>query len=173
MPLPSFSFPVGFFPALSPKNYPATLARLPSRPSNPQQRFGGRREKLSTDLITFALATSRPIFLSLPPAMMVYEYLRKIRARILVPANPPFPLHLQPCASRFAARSKLWHASGGDVDFSSALVIPSLVLCGVAAIKFMADLETDELFARRMNPIENSEAGAGEEDGTDEDGSKN
>ncbi|CAN6567059.1 unnamed protein product [Malus baccata var. baccata] len=69
-----------------------------------------------------------------------FIYGRKIRARILVPANPPFPLHLQPCASRFAARSKLWHAFGGNVDFSSASVIPSLVLYGVAAIKFMADL---------------------------------
>ncbi|KAM1047245.1 hypothetical protein PS2_026381 [Malus domestica] len=73
MPLPSFSFPAGFFPALSPQNYPTTLARLPSRPSNPQQRFGGRREKLSTDLVIFVVATSRPIFLSLPPTMMVYE----------------------------------------------------------------------------------------------------
>ncbi|KAM1016321.1 hypothetical protein EV2_047049 [Malus domestica] len=73
MPLPSFSFPAGFSPALSPQNYPTTLARLPSRPSNPQQRFRGRREKLSADLVTFTVTTSRPIFLSLPPAMMVYE----------------------------------------------------------------------------------------------------
>ncbi|KAM1108523.1 hypothetical protein PS2_005141 [Malus domestica] len=102
-----------------------------------------------------------------------FIYGRKIRVRIMVLANPPFPFHLQPCASRFAARSKLWHASGDDVNFSSASVIPSLVLCEVATIKFMADLEIDELFARRMNPNENNEAGAGEEDGTEEDGLKN
>ncbi|KAB2608732.1 hypothetical protein D8674_011900 [Pyrus ussuriensis x Pyrus communis] len=49
-------------PKLSTSQYPATLASLPSRPSIPH-----------ADLVTLALATSRPVFLSLPPAMMVYE----------------------------------------------------------------------------------------------------
>ncbi|CAN6556982.1 unnamed protein product [Malus baccata var. baccata] len=65
--------------------------------------------------------------------------------------------------------------AGGGVDFFSASErIPSLVLCRVAAIKFMADPETDEVFAKiRMNPIENNEAFAADDGGTEADGSGN
>ncbi|XVE79768.1 hypothetical protein DITRI_Ditri14bG0083100 [Diplodiscus trichospermus] len=44
------------------------------------------------------------------------------------------------------------------VDFSSAPQIPALVLCGVASVKFMADADTDEVYAKIMLvPLPNSE----------------
>lgn len=61
------------------------------------------------------------------------------------------------------------------VDFSSAsLRIPSLILCRVASIKFMADPETDEVFAKiKLNPIENNEPYASDEGSMEADGSEN
>lgn len=50
------------------------------------------------------------------------------------------------------------HAQAG-VDFAAAsLRIPPLVLCRVAAVKFLADPETDEVFAKiKLIPLRNSE----------------
>lgn len=79
--------------------------------------------------------------------------------------------------------SQLWHACAGgmvqmpsvsskvfyfpqghaehahsNVDFTAAPRIPALVLCRVAAVKFMADPETDEVYAKiRLVPIANNE----------------
>ncbi|XP_034688391.1 auxin response factor 18 isoform X2 [Vitis riparia] len=79
--------------------------------------------------------------------------------------------------------SQLWHACAGgmvqmpsvsskvfyfpqghaehahtNVDFAAAPRIPALVLCRVAAVKFMADPETDEVYAKiRLVPIANNE----------------
>ncbi|KAH1104484.1 hypothetical protein GYH30_038075 [Glycine max] len=46
-----------------------------------------------------------------------------------------------------------------NVDFGAARIpIPPLILCRVAAVKFLADPETDEVFARlRLVPLRNSE----------------
>lgn len=87
--------------------------------------------------------------------------------------------------------SQLWHACAGGmvqmpslnskvfyfpqghaehtlshVDFTGMPRIPALILCRVAAVKFLADPETDEVFARiRLIPIGNSEGYEFEEDG--------
>ncbi|KAE9587953.1 hypothetical protein Lal_00003309 [Lupinus albus] len=45
-----------------------------------------------------------------------------------------------------------------DLDFGDSMSIPPLILCSVAAVKFFADPETDEVFARvRLVPLRNSE----------------
>ncbi|XVF20247.1 hypothetical protein REPUB_Repub11eG0181100 [Reevesia pubescens] len=45
-----------------------------------------------------------------------------------------------------------------SVDFSSSPQIPALVLCRVASVKFLADIETDEVYAKIMLiPLLNSE----------------
>ncbi|XP_027340337.1 auxin response factor 18-like [Abrus precatorius] len=45
-----------------------------------------------------------------------------------------------------------------NVDFGASLRIPPFILCRVAAVKFLADPETDEVFARiRLVPLRNSE----------------
>ncbi|XWS74290.1 hypothetical protein CRYUN_Cryun02cG0202400 [Craigia yunnanensis] len=45
-----------------------------------------------------------------------------------------------------------------SVDFSSSPQIPALVLCRVASVKFLADTETDEVYAKIMLiPLPNSE----------------
>ncbi|XWS07952.1 hypothetical protein CRYUN_Cryun41cG0035400 [Craigia yunnanensis] len=57
------------------------------------------------------------------------------------------------------------HANG-NVDFES-LPIPSLILCRISAIKFMADPETDEVYAKIMLvPLRESDFGY-EDDGFD------
>ncbi|KAJ4972035.1 hypothetical protein NE237_005134 [Protea cynaroides] len=49
------------------------------------------------------------------------------------------------------------HANG-NVDFGNLPRIPPLVLCRVAGVKFMADPETDEVYAKiRLLPIRNNE----------------
>ncbi|XP_057448978.1 auxin response factor 18-like isoform X2 [Lotus japonicus] len=51
-----------------------------------------------------------------------------------------------------------------NVDLRGSL--PPFILCNVAAVKFMADPETDEVFAKmRLVPLRNSELGLGEEGG--------
>ncbi|XP_044492939.1 auxin response factor 18-like isoform X1 [Mangifera indica] len=46
----------------------------------------------------------------------------------------------------------------GPVDFSSCQRIPPYVLCRVSAIKFLADPETDEVFAKvKLIPVSNNE----------------
>ncbi|XP_061376654.1 auxin response factor 18-like [Gastrolobium bilobum] len=45
-----------------------------------------------------------------------------------------------------------------NVDFGASMRIPPLILCRVATVKFLADPETDEVFARmRLVPLRNSE----------------
>lgn len=87
--------------------------------------------------------------------------------------------------------SQLWHACAGsmvrippvnskvyyfpqghaehtysDVDFSLLPKIPAMILCRVDAVKFLADPETDEIYAKiRLIPVENKEHGF--EDDTD------
>ncbi|XP_072962476.1 auxin response factor 18-like [Typha angustifolia] len=57
------------------------------------------------------------------------------------------------------------HAQG-FVDFSNSQRIPALVLCRVTAVKFMADPETDEVFAKiRLVQIRSGEPEFGEDDG--------
>ncbi|KAG6507276.1 hypothetical protein ZIOFF_032618 [Zingiber officinale] len=58
------------------------------------------------------------------------------------------------------------HAQG-VVDFGTSL-IPPLIPCRVVAIKFMADHETDEVFAKiQMNPLRDGEVDYSEDDGLD------
>ncbi|KAH7662659.1 Auxin response factor domain-containing protein [Dioscorea alata] len=58
------------------------------------------------------------------------------------------------------------HAQGKP-DFGSSPQVPALVLCWVAAVKFMADPETDEVFAKiRLVPVRSNEHDYG--DGDDE-----
>ncbi|XVE61707.1 hypothetical protein DITRI_Ditri06bG0061400 [Diplodiscus trichospermus] len=46
----------------------------------------------------------------------------------------------------------------GPVDFRNCPGIPAYILCRVAAVKFMADPETDEVFAKvRLIPVRNNE----------------
>ncbi|CAL9124494.1 unnamed protein product [Musa textilis] len=55
------------------------------------------------------------------------------------------------------------HAQG-VVDFGTSRQIPPFILCRVIAVKFMADKETDEVFAKiQMVPISNSELDCGED----------
>lgn len=55
--------------------------------------------------------------------------------------------------------------SQGNVDFSGCPGIPSMILCRVAAIKFMADLETDEVFAKmHLVPVRPNEPDYGDQD---------
>ncbi|MED6215633.1 Auxin response factor 18, partial [Stylosanthes scabra] len=45
-----------------------------------------------------------------------------------------------------------------NVDLGAHLRVPSFILCRVAQVKFLADPETDEVFARiRLVPLRNSE----------------
>lgn len=88
--------------------------------------------------------------------------------------------------------SQLWHACAGGmvqmpslnskvfyfpqghaehtlshVDFTGMPRIPALILCRVSAVRFLADPETDEVFARiRLIPIGNNEGYDFEEDGS-------
>lgn len=60
------------------------------------------------------------------------------------------------------------------VDFTSSLRIPPLIPCRVLAVKFLADLETDEVFANvRMVPLPNSDLNFEEEGGFGSSGSEN
>ncbi|XP_077227200.1 auxin response factor 18-like isoform X2 [Tasmannia lanceolata] len=46
----------------------------------------------------------------------------------------------------------------GNIDFGNFPRIPPLILCRVAAVKFMADPETDEVYAKiRLVPVRNNE----------------
>ncbi|KAJ7981006.1 Auxin response factor [Quillaja saponaria] len=46
-----------------------------------------------------------------------------------------------------------------NVDFAASLRIPALILCRVVAVKFLADPETDDVFAKiRLIPLRNSES---------------
>ncbi|CAN4098915.1 unnamed protein product [Withania somnifera] len=64
-----------------------------------------------------------------------------------------------------AANSKVYYFPQGhaehtctDVDFSALLGIPAMILCRVDAVKFLADSETDEIYAKiRLIPVENNE----------------
>ncbi|CAD5174530.1 unnamed protein product [Musa acuminata subsp. malaccensis] len=57
------------------------------------------------------------------------------------------------------------HAQG-LVDFATSQRIPPLILCCVTAVKFMADLETDEVFAKiSLVPLRPNEPDFGEDDG--------
>nr|QGJ03870.1 ARF16 [Eucommia ulmoides] len=54
------------------------------------------------------------------------------------------------------------HANGA-VDFGNFQRIPPLILCRVSNIKFMADTETDEVYARiRLVPLKNHDSDLGE-----------
>ncbi|KAF2300605.1 hypothetical protein GH714_014451 [Hevea brasiliensis] len=56
--------------------------------------------------------------------------------------------------------------SQSPVDFSSSLRIPALILCRVAAVKYLADLETDEVYAKiSLVALPNNELDFGEEMG--------
>ncbi|PSR86591.1 Auxin response factor like [Actinidia chinensis var. chinensis] len=51
------------------------------------------------------------------------------------------------------------HALTTTVDFADLRRIPALILCRVAAVRFMADAETDEVYAKiRLIPIRNTDA---------------
>ncbi|KAH7691163.1 Auxin response factor domain-containing protein [Dioscorea alata] len=57
------------------------------------------------------------------------------------------------------------HAQG-NTDFGSSSRIPAFIFCRVAAVKFMADPETDEVFAKiRLVPVRANEPDFGEDDG--------
>nr|XP_010911659.1 auxin response factor 18-like [Elaeis guineensis] len=57
------------------------------------------------------------------------------------------------------------HAQG-IVDFGSSSGVLALILCRVTAVKFMADPETDEVFAKiRMTPVRSDEPDYGDDDG--------
>ncbi|XP_064977125.1 auxin response factor 18 isoform X3 [Musa acuminata AAA Group] len=72
-----------------------------------------------------------------------------------------------------AVNSKVYYFPQGHaehaqsaVDFGTSPRIPPLILCRVTAVKFRADKETDEVFAKiQMVPISNSESDYGEGDG--------
>ncbi|CAB4282781.1 unnamed protein product [Prunus armeniaca] len=85
-------------------------------------------------------------------------------------------VHMPPVNSKvfYFPQGHAEHAQA-HVDFSSAsLRIPSLILCKVASIKFMADPETDEVFAKiKLNPIENNEPYASDEGSMEADESEN
>ncbi|KAF8397696.1 hypothetical protein HHK36_016618 [Tetracentron sinense] len=85
--------------------------------------------------------------------------------------------------------SQLWHACAGgmvqipsinskvfyfpqgqaehtpeNVDFGNSPMIPALILCRVAAVKFMADPDTDEVYAKiRLVPLRTNEADYGDD----------
>lgn len=55
----------------------------------------------------------------------------------------------------------------GPVDFRSCQRIPPYILCRVSAIKFMADPETDEVYAKiKLIPVSNNEPDLDNDDGT-------
>ncbi|KAJ0970491.1 hypothetical protein J5N97_023368 [Dioscorea zingiberensis] len=57
------------------------------------------------------------------------------------------------------------HAQG-KADFGNSPPVPPLILCRVAAVKFMADPETDEVFAKiRLVPVRGNEPDYREDDG--------
>ncbi|RWR83956.1 auxin response factor 18-like protein [Cinnamomum micranthum f. kanehirae] len=57
------------------------------------------------------------------------------------------------------------HANG-NVDFGNCPRIPALILCRVAAVKFLADPETDEVYAKiQLVPVRSGEADYLEDDG--------
>ncbi|KAK9126022.1 hypothetical protein Scep_014868 [Stephania cephalantha] len=56
------------------------------------------------------------------------------------------------------------HANG-NVDFGNSGRVPALILCRVTAVKFMADTETDEVYAKiRMVPMKSNEIDHEDED---------
>lgn len=56
-----------------------------------------------------------------------------------------------------------------NVDFGNSSRIPPLILCRVSSIKYMADTETDEVYAKiRLVPLRGNECG---DDNTDDGGS--
>lgn len=58
------------------------------------------------------------------------------------------------------------HAEHAHTNVDLRVPVPPFILCNVAAVKFMADPETDEVFAKmRLVPLRNSELGLGEEGG--------
>ncbi|KAJ1377196.1 PB1 domain [Sesbania bispinosa] len=65
--------------------------------------------------------------------------------------------------------SKVFYFPQGHAEHAHTNVdlrVPALILCRVAAVKFMADPETDEVFAKiRLVPLRNSELGFDEEGG--------
>ncbi|VFR03427.1 unnamed protein product [Cuscuta campestris] len=77
---------------------------------------------------------------------------------------------------KLRANSKVFYFPQGHaehtltaVDFSNLPKIPPLILCRVEAVKYMADLESDEVYARiKLVPIA-SGAGYGEEEEDDDD----
>lgn len=58
----------------------------------------------------------------------------------------------------YFAQGHIEHAQENNVDFKNFPRVPPLVLCRVSGIKFMADMETDEVFAKvRLVPLRSSE----------------
>ncbi|KAF7805600.1 auxin response factor 18 [Senna tora] len=52
------------------------------------------------------------------------------------------------------------------VDFAASLRIPPLILCRVAAVKFLADPDTDEVYAKiKLIPLRNSDLDYADDDG--------
>ncbi|MBA0603668.1 hypothetical protein Gorai_003805, partial [Gossypium raimondii] len=61
-----------------------------------------------------------------------------------------------------------------SVDFPFPRQIPPLVLCRVDSVKFMADGETDEVYAKIMlTPLQNNEPDVGDDDGVSNGGCNN
>ncbi|MBA0784349.1 hypothetical protein Gotri_001933 [Gossypium trilobum] len=61
-----------------------------------------------------------------------------------------------------------------SVDFPFSRQIPPLVLCRVDSVKFMADGETDEVYAKIMlTPLQNNEPDVGDDDGVSNGGCNN
>ncbi|CAM0945157.1 unnamed protein product [Alopecurus aequalis] len=66
------------------------------------------------------------------------------------------------------AEHALGHAAGADL---SATRVPALVPCRVAAVRYMADKDTDEVFARiRLTPLRATDVDADIQDAADDDG---
>ncbi|KHG09659.1 Auxin response factor 18 [Gossypium arboreum] len=61
-----------------------------------------------------------------------------------------------------------------SVDFPFSRQIPPLVLCRVDSVKFMADVETDEVYAKIMlTPLQNNKPDVGDDDGVSNGGCNN
>lgn len=75
-------------------------------------------------------------------------------------------VHMPPVNSKvfYFPQGHAEHAQA-HVDFAASLRIPALILCRVSAVKFMADPETDEVFAKiKLVPLPNNQLGC-EDDG--------
>lgn len=109
------------------------------------------------------------------------------------PFSPPQPLTLLKAMKELekSLDPQLWHVCAGSmvqippvnsrvfyfpqghaehaqspVDFSSSSRIPALILCRVASVKYLADLETDEVYAKiSLLPLSKNELDFGEEMG--------